>query len=54
MRREGAHDVSLVDLEEGFRMMSTVVGIAPDDVRIGMGVRAREDDAGRIVFEHAG
>ena len=35
-------------------MMSTVVGIAPDDVRIGMAVRARADaGADAIVFEHA-
>lgn len=33
-RRDGDHDVSLIDLEEGFRMMSTVVG-DPGDVRIG-------------------
>ena len=59
MRREGAHDVSLVDLDEGFRMMSEVVGIDPDEVRIGMHVRAREDADRRIVFDasserHAG
>ena len=53
MRREAAHDVSLVDLDEGFRMMSEVVGIDPADVRIGMRVRAREDDEGRIVFDVA-
>jgi uncharacterized OB-fold protein len=33
-RRDGDHDVSLVDLDEGFRMMSTVLG-EPDEVRIG-------------------
>ncbi|HEY0343952.1 MAG TPA: OB-fold domain-containing protein [Solirubrobacteraceae bacterium] len=50
--REGRYNVALVDLDEGFRVMSEVVGIAPDDVRIGMGVRAR-DDGGRIVFDAA-
>jgi uncharacterized OB-fold protein len=50
--REGARNVVLVDLDEGFRIMSEVVGMAPDDVRIGMAVRAG-DDEGRIVF-HAG
>jgi uncharacterized OB-fold protein len=50
--REGRHNVALVDLDEGFRVMSEVVGIAPDDVRIGMGVRAR-DDGERIVFDAA-
>ena len=35
-------------------MMSTVVGIAPDDVRIGMAVRARDGRrAARIVFDAA-
>ncbi|MGN6576471.1 MAG: Zn-ribbon domain-containing OB-fold protein [Nocardioides sp.] len=33
-RRDGDHDVSLVDLDEGFRMMSTVLG-EPGEVRIG-------------------
>jgi uncharacterized OB-fold protein len=50
--REGSYDVALVDLDEGFRVMSEVVGIAPDDVRIGMAVRAR-DDGERIVFDAA-
>lgn len=48
--RESTHNVALVDLEDGSRMMSEVVGVAPDDVRIGMAVRAR-DDGGRIVFD---
>jgi uncharacterized OB-fold protein len=52
--REGAYNVCLVDLDDGGRMMSTVVGIAPDDVRIGMAVRAREDGDGRIVFDVVG
>jgi uncharacterized OB-fold protein len=51
--REGAYNVCLVDLDDGRRVMSTVVGLAPDEVRIGMVVRGREDD-GRVVFEHAG
>jgi uncharacterized OB-fold protein len=50
--REGRHNVALVDLDEGFRVMSAVVGVAPDDVRIGMDVRAR-DDGERIVFDAA-
>jgi len=32
-------------------MMSTVAGVAPQDVRIGMAVRARVDDEGPIVFD---
>lgn len=51
--------VTLVDLDEGFRMMSTVVGIPAENVRIGMRVRARIEprDGGRDprpVFEEAG
>ena len=51
--RDGDYNVCLVDIEDGTRMMSTVVGIAPGDVRIGMRVRAREDDGGRTVFDVA-
>lgn len=36
----GDYNVSLVDLDEGVRMMSRVDGMAPDAVRIGMRVRA--------------
>lgn len=49
-RGEDPHDVSLVELDEGFRMMSRVVGVAPEDVRIGMRVVVRFDD-GVPVFE---
>jgi uncharacterized OB-fold protein len=51
-----SYNVSLVDLAEGPRMMSRVVDIAPEDVRIGMAVRARiieEDGAPLLVFEPA-
>jgi uncharacterized OB-fold protein len=34
-----AYNIVLVDLEEGFRMMSTVVGVAPEDVVVGARVR---------------
>lgn len=40
-RGEEPYDVSLVDLDEGFRMMARVEGVAPEDVRIGMRVRVR-------------
>lgn len=52
--RDGARDVSLIDLDEGVRVMGTVVGVAPDEVRIGAAVRGRVDDQGdapRVVFE---
>ena len=50
------YNVALIELAEGPRMMSRVVGIAPADVKIGMAVRARivvEDDAPLVVFEAA-
>jgi uncharacterized protein len=39
----GSFNVALIDLAEGPRMMSRVVGIAPEEVTIGMKVRARID-----------
>ncbi len=47
--REGVHNVVLVDLDEGVRVMSTVAGTPYDDVRIGMAVQAGADGE-RIVF----
>ena len=40
-RGEPPHNVALVDVDEGFRMMSRVEGIDPADVAIGMRVRVR-------------
>jgi uncharacterized protein len=37
----GSFNVALIDLAEGPRMMSRVVDIAPEEVAIGMQVRAR-------------
>lgn len=54
---EPSYSVVLVDLEEGPRLMSEVVDIAPEAVQIGMTVRARIDlDGGapRLVFVAAG
>ncbi len=40
--REGApYNVALIDMDEGFRLMSRVEDIAPEAVRIGMRVRFR-------------
>ena len=39
--RDARHNVVLVDLDEGFRLLSTVEGIAPEAVRIGLRVKAR-------------
>lgn len=51
------YNVALIDLEEGVRLMSRIEGIAPEDVRIGMAVKAqvRRDDpaAAVLVFEPA-
>jgi uncharacterized protein len=50
------YNVALIDLEEGPRMMSRVEGLAPQDVKIGMPVRAKiisEDDKPFVVFEPA-
>jgi len=40
----GDYNVALIDLEEGPRMMSRVVTVAPTAVRIGMTVKARVTD----------
>lgn len=53
----GNYNVALIDLAEGPRMMSRVVGIAPEDVTIGMAVRAKIDDLNGntvVLFEPAG
>lgn len=54
---EPSYNVALIDLAEGPRMMSRVVGVAADEVRIGLAVQARIiDDGGTplLVFEPAG
>lgn len=40
----GDYNVCLVDLAEGVRMMSRVASLAPQDVKIGMSVKARVAD----------
>jgi uncharacterized OB-fold protein len=48
------YNVCLVDLDEGFRMMSTVVGVPSGQVRIGQRVQGRVETEGsepRPVFE---
>ena len=46
-RGEEPHDVSLIELDEGFRMMSRVVGIPPEEVAIGMRVEVRFEEAAK-------
>ena len=55
MRRRGelAENLSLIELDEGFRMMSRVVGLPPEEVRIGLRVTLkvlRDGDAPLPVF----
>jgi uncharacterized protein len=53
----GDINVSLIDLDEGVRLMSRVEGIAPADVKIGQRVRARvalSEGHGLVVFDLAG
>lgn len=50
----GDYNVSLVELDEGVRLMSRVEGLAPADVRIGQRVRARvvqQGGQGVVVFD---
>ena len=52
------YDVSLIDLDEGFRMMSRVEGVDPMEVEIGMRVKARivpasDDEPPYPVFDRA-
>lgn len=51
-----SYNVALIDLAEGVRLMSRVEGIAPEEVRIGMAVKAKivgENDSALLVFEPA-
>jgi len=50
----GDLNVSLVDLDEGVRLMSRVANLAPQDVRIGQRVKARvqvKDGRGLVLFD---
>lgn len=52
----GNYNVALIDLAEGPRMMSRVVGVAPEEVTIGMKVEAKVDElngAPAVLFEPA-
>jgi len=52
----GDRNIALIDLAEGARLMSRVEGLRPDQVRIGMRVKARiaKTDAGPLlVFDLA-
>jgi hypothetical protein len=50
----GDYNVSLIELDEGVRLMSRVEGVASGDVRIGQRVRARvlqQSGQGLVVFD---
>lgn len=50
----GDYNVSLIDLDEGVRLMSRVEGVAPTAVAIGQRVKARvaqHNGAGLVVFD---
>lgn len=50
----GSYNVSLIDLDEGVRLMSTISGCPAQAVRIGMAVTARVDRSttpARLVFD---
>jgi uncharacterized OB-fold protein len=55
-RNADAYDVSLIDVDEGFRMMSRVEGVDPGEVYTGMRVKVRmvpgnEEQPAYPVFE---
>jgi hypothetical protein len=56
MRRPGEEpqDLSLVDLDDGVRLMSRIVGLAPDEVRIGLRVRLAWDGEIPVFTPHEG
>jgi uncharacterized OB-fold protein len=54
-REKPSYSVTLVDLDEGFRVMSTVLGIVAEEIAIGMRVKAgfepaEADKDARLVF----
>jgi len=50
----GDYNIALIDLAEGPRMMSRVVGLAPDAIKIGLKVSScveREDEQNIVVWQ---
>lgn len=51
------YNIALIDLAEGVRMMSRIVNVEPEAVKIGMAVMAKVgevDDVAAVIFEPAG
>ncbi|WP_269688715.1 MULTISPECIES: OB-fold domain-containing protein [Halopseudomonas] len=49
--------LAVVELEQGVRMNTTLVGLAPDDIRVGMAVkpvRARVSEDGTVLLRYTG
>ena len=44
------YTVALIQLREGPRLISNIVGCAPEEVRVGMPVRVRCDDVGEFTL----
>jgi len=42
--------VAWVDLDEGFRMMSNIIGVPPEDVRVGQRVRVEWEEHGELAL----
>lgn len=40
-KRDGSYNISIIELDEGFRIMSRVEGVPPEQVVIGMRVQVR-------------
>ena len=50
----GNYNLSLIELDEGVRLMSRVEGVAPEQVKVGQRVQARvaqSDGRGLVVFD---
>lgn len=47
------YNVAMVELDEGLRLVSSVIGTAQDLLRVGMDLRAAFDSDSRLVFEAA-
>jgi uncharacterized OB-fold protein len=49
-RDDVPYTVAYVDLDEGFRMMTNIVDVAPEDVKIGMRVKVKWDDQEEVAL----
>jgi uncharacterized OB-fold protein len=47
--RDVPYNISMIELDEGVRMWSNVIGCSPDEVKIGDGVEISYDDVTREI-----